>query len=138
MKVWLGYGSEHSANLVIIGKFEATNKAREALDLLNEARDIAQADEAAGHIKAGAVAKHFSDGIMDLFKRTNLFFGYGDPEELLSDFSAKQDGDKIVITTNELEVNAFLKILINRSAKVEIYSAHDHGGPYGRQTRTAT
>ena len=30
MKIWLGYGSEHSANLVIIGKFELAKEARVA------------------------------------------------------------------------------------------------------------
>ena len=47
MKVWIGYGSEHSANLVIIGKFASGKKANAALALLNEATRIAREDEAA-------------------------------------------------------------------------------------------
>lgn len=132
MKVWMGYGSEHSANLVIIGKFENANKAAEALDLLNQATAIARADEAAGRLKAGDVSKHFSDAQLELFGKTNLSLGYGGPEQLLNDFSAKQTRDQVVITTEELEINSFLQILLHKSAKVEVYSAHDYPGQHGR------
>jgi hypothetical protein len=30
-------------------------------------------------------------------------------------------------------VNAFLKILLNGGAKIEVYSAHNHEGPYARR-----
>jgi hypothetical protein len=132
MKLWIGYGSEHSANLVIIGEFADAKKATETLDLLNEAVRVARGDEAAGNIAAGSVKTSFSDAQLDLFKRTNLSLGYGGPEQFLCDFSAKQDKNKIIITTEEDEVNSFLKILIHGSARIQVYSAHDHGGPYGR------
>lgn len=132
MKVWMGYGSEHSANLVIIGKFKDVAEATEALNLLNEATEIARDDERAGHISAGDFTKKFSEAQMDLFKRTNLSLGYGGPEQLLYDFSAKISGDSVIITTEEDEINSFLKILLHHSAKVEVYSAHEHDGAHGR------
>ncbi len=34
--------------------------------------------------------------------------------------------DKIILTTNESEVSAFFKLMIEKGAKVEIYSANDY------------
>ena len=134
MKVWVGYGSEHSSNLVIIGKFSTPKKAEDALQLLNEASHIAQSDADAGRLKAGSVLNEFTEAQMDLFRRTNLSLNHGDPEQLLYEFHTKQDGDKLVITTEEYDVNVFVKLLLHGEAKIEVYSAHDYGGPYGRQT----
>jgi hypothetical protein len=39
MKTWNSYGSEHSANLVMIGKFKnaaSAEKAKEAIDLITD------------------------------------------------------------------------------------------------------
>ena len=138
MKIWYGFGSEHSANLVMVGTFKSDEIAQKALDLLNEAASIARNDEVSGHITAGEITNTFSDGIMELFHRTNLSLNYGDPEELLYDFDARRTGNKIVITTEELGVNVFLKVFLHGNAKIEVYSAHDHGGPYGRRTRPLT
>jgi hypothetical protein len=35
-------------------------------------------------------------------------------------------GNDIVLTTEEIEVSAFLKVLIDHGARVEVYSAHDY------------
>jgi hypothetical protein len=135
MKVWIGYGSEHSANLVIIGKFASGKKANAALALLNEATRIAREDEAAGRLKAGELTTKFTDAQMKLCEKTNFSVNFGDPEQLLYDFDSKVEADKVVITTDEMEINVFLKILIHEGAKVEVYSAHEHVGQYGRQTK---
>ena len=132
MKIWMGYGSEHSANLVIIGKFKSDDKAEAALKLLEEATTVARADEANGLLSPGAVTNKFSPAIMDLYKRTNFSMNYGDPEELLFDYNAKRDANKLVVTTDETQINTFLKVLLHYEAKIEVYSAHNHTGPYGR------
>jgi hypothetical protein len=135
MKLWFGYGSEHSANLVIIGQFEDAEAARKTQDLLNEATTISRADEDAGHLTRGSIQADFSKPLLDFVGRTNLaVFGYGDPEQLLYDYTVRREGDRLVITTEEYDTNAIMKILLHNGAKVEVYSAHDHGGPYGRPT----
>jgi hypothetical protein len=132
MKIWFGYGSEHSANLVIIGEFKNADEAQRSLDLLNEATQIARADEDAGHISAGTVTRQISEAQIDFFKRTSLPLGYGGPEQLLLEFHPRREGNRVVITTEEDEINAILRILLHGGAKMEVYSAHDHTGPYGR------
>ena len=72
---------------------------------------------------------------MKLCEKTNFSVNFGDPEQLLYDFDSKVEADKVVITTDEMEINVFLKILIHEGAKVEVYSAHEHVGQYGRQTK---
>jgi hypothetical protein len=70
MKVWFGYGSEHSANLVMIGEFKTAEDAQTALDLLNEATQIAREDEENGLLDAGKVATRFTPNQMAFFTRT--------------------------------------------------------------------
>lgn len=136
MKIWNGYGSEHSANLVIIGKFASASDAQNNLGFLNEVIEVAQRDYDSGELQNSIQKNEISEGIMELYRRTQLLLGSTDAEQLLYDFNAKQEGDKIVITTNELEINAVLKVLLHGSAKIEVYSAHDHDSAYGRQTRS--
>jgi hypothetical protein len=132
MKIWFGYGSEHSANLVIIGRFKDAGDAQEALGLLEEATEIARADEEDGLLDPSTVSKKFSPRQMAFFEKRSLPMNYGDPEQLLYDFSAKRDEDRVVITTDEYDVQAMLKVLLHKGAKIEVYSAHDHPGGYGR------
>lgn len=133
MKVWIGFGSEHSANLVVIGKFESDAKAQQALDLLNEATAVARAEETAGRIKLGEPMRQIPDAILDLARHKNLSLGYNDPQELVYDYRVLRDGDKVVIRTEEDGINAFIKVLLHFSGKIEVYSAHDFPeSPYGR------
>ncbi|WP_028002881.1 MULTISPECIES: DUF6375 family protein [Sinorhizobium/Ensifer group] len=136
MKIWNGYGSEHSANLVIIGKFADASAARDNLALFNEAIKVAQSDYDSGKYNNAAQKREFSDAMMDLYRRTQLSLGYTDPEQLIYEFNAKQDGNKVIITTEENDINAVIKILLHGNAKIEVYSAHDHDSIYGRQTRS--
>jgi Family of unknown function (DUF6375) len=133
MKVWIGYGSEHSANLVVIGQFKSPKEAQEALDLLNKVTTIARADEASGLLKAGSPSTKFSDAMLKFCSDSNFMsFGLNDPEQLLYEYSASRDTDKVIVKTEELEISPFLKVFINGGAKIEVYSAHNHQGPYGR------
>jgi hypothetical protein len=133
MKVWIGYGSEHSANLVIIGTFKSPQEAQTSLDLLVEATRIARDDEAAGLLKAGSPGTGFSNAMVAFFTASNVAsFGYNDPEQLLYDYWVSRDENKVIVKTEEMEISPFLKIFLDRGAKIEVYSAHSHQGPYGR------
>ena len=47
MKVWFGFGSEHSANLVIIGEFKSPHDAAEMHSIIDHFTAAAKADQAA-------------------------------------------------------------------------------------------
>ena len=51
------------------------------------------------------------------------------PEELEQfcyDARVDQDGKEVSIRTDEADTSAFLKLLVQRGARVEVYSAHDY------------
>lgn len=139
MKVWVGYGSEHSANLVIIGTFKDASAANEANSVLEQVTQAAEAAERAGSLKVGGTNTSYPPGFLDLLAKLDLMdFGYDDAARLLLEWHARLDGNRFIITTEETEIGALLKVLINHGAKIEVYSAHEHGGPYGRNTKGST
>jgi translation initiation factor 2B subunit (eIF-2B alpha/beta/delta family) len=45
----------------------------------------------------------------------------------------KVEGSKVILTTDESDVSAFLKVMFDQGARIEIYSAHSHPDTeYGR------
>ena len=58
------------------------------------------------------------------------------PDELQQlgyDAYVKLDGDKVVVTTDEADLSAFLKVLLEKGARVEVFSAHVYPNEeYGR------
>jgi hypothetical protein len=134
VKIWRGYGSEHSANLVIIGHFETAENAGAAAELLKSVTQVAREDEEAGRIVAGEVPSQYSEEMLDYLSRSNLSLSYADTEALIYDFSTKVEGKDLVITTEELNINVFLTVMVRKGAQIEVFSAHDHPGRYGRQT----
>ena len=122
MKIWNSYGSEHSANLVMIGKFKDAASAKEAIAIIEKITEfMANTDD--DHEDAD----NYSDAALD-FLKTVKFYSVR-PAELAQfryDINSERKNDQIVITTDELDVSAFLKLLIDKGARVEVYSAHDY------------
>ena len=51
------------------------------------------------------------------------------PEELEQfsyDVSVNHDERQISLRTDEVDISAFLKLLVQKGARVEVYSAHDY------------
>lgn len=135
MKIWFGHGSEHSANLVMIGDFKTAATAEEAVDLISEVQTQALADEEAG--ARPSAGRHYTDAMLDVFKHNDLMtLSPEDPSQLLYDFSLSREGGRVVITTDEWNVQALLKLLLEKGARIEVYSAHQHLSQYGRPTYT--
>ena len=135
MKIWVGYGSEHSANLVIIGKFKTGQLASDAKSMLERLTKIAVEDQDSGNLVPGGNAKKFSEKLLDaITKSPAIPLTPQDPEHFLYEHDVILDGSEVVITTDEMTIEAFLKVFIQYEAKVEIYSAHDYASNYGRPT----
>lgn len=126
MKIWYQHGSEHSANLVMIGRFEDAadaTKAKEIIDALT--RQVAE-DQAAGTLTLGSPSERFGDAMLDLLGKLNvLTIGPGELEQFAYDVSVKLRGNDVVVTTEEYDISAFLKVLFLKGARIEVYSAHD-------------
>ena len=121
MKLWNAYGSEHSAKLRIIGTFKSVNDAEEAAELFNQLLELWETEPKSG--------ESFSEEMREVMVRNNFMtFNENDPKQLGYFYPLENKGDKIIVDTDELEIQALLKVLINKGAKVEVYSRHDYPG----------
>jgi len=122
MKIWNSYGSEHSANLVMIGRFKETSDAKEAKEAIERIEKyISQTGDDHRH------ATRYSEEMLDLL--TELRVNSIQPAEL-EQFSFQPrlelKSNEIVLTTDEMDISAYLKVFVDKGARVEVYSAHDY------------
>jgi hypothetical protein len=127
MKIWTGYSSEHSMNLVLIGKFKQVKDAETIADVIKKLGEQATKDDAYAIAHAPPEDQRFSDGMMALIRQFQLYTLA--PEELGQfnfEHSVEQDGDTIKLSTDEADVSAFIKLFVESGARVEVYSAHHY------------
>lgn len=129
MKIWHGYGSEHSMNLVMIGHFKSPEDAEKTQKLIEQL-----SEGLSDKIAIGTSRERFSDEVLDLLREANCYIlSPSELEHFLYDTHTRVEGDKIILKTDEFEVSAFFKLMITKGAKVEMYSAHDYpDAEYGR------
>jgi hypothetical protein len=127
MKIWYQHGSEHSANLVMIGHFEDASEATKANEIIDALKKQVQEDQDAGAVVPGSPPERYGNAMLDLLGKLNVAsIGPRELEQFLYDVSVKVEGSRIILTTDEIDVSAFLKVMIDRGARIEIYSAHDY------------
>jgi hypothetical protein len=130
MKLWYGYGSEHSMNLVMIGRFENAEDAAKAMQVIERLTEKVNAENAAGLIDFGGTGQRFSEGMRDFLYKLKVYsIGPAELEQFAYDVSVKVDANKVILKTDESDVSAFLKLLLDNGAKVEVYSAHHYPPP---------
>jgi hypothetical protein len=129
VKLWISHGSEHSMNLVMVGRFSEVQDATDAARFIDELTNQVS-DEGRG----GQAPDRFSDQVLDLLRASNIYtIAPMELEQLGYEFRVEARGTDVVITTDEVEVSALLKILLDKGARIEVYSAHQHPNTgYGR------
>jgi hypothetical protein len=134
MKIWNGYGSEHSMNLVMIGRFEKAADAVKTKQIIDQLTAQVNTDVKDGHLQVGDPTNRFTEGMLQLLTKINFHdVSPSELEQMAYDVNVELDADKVVITTNESDVSVFLKLLVDEGARVEVYSAHFHKDTgYGR------
>lgn len=127
MKLWYQNGSEHSANLVMIGHFENAadaTKAKEIIDALT--RQVAE-DQSTGTLTLGSPSERYGDAMLDLLAKLNVMtIGPGELEQFAYEVGVERQGNDLVLTTEEFDISAFLKVMFLKGARIEVYSAHDY------------
>lgn len=127
MKIWYQHGSEHSANLVMIGHFENATEAAKAKEIIDALTEQVAKDQESGALVIGSPSDRYGKEMLDLLGRLNVAsVGPAELEQFAYEVNVKVEGQSVVITTDELDIAAFLKVLFLRGARVEVYSAHDH------------
>ncbi len=127
MKIWYQHGSEHSANLVMIGHFEDATEAAKAKEIIDALTEQVAKDHESGALVFGSPSDRYGKEMLDLLGRLNVAsIGPAELEQFAYEVNVKVEGQSVVITTDELDIAAFLKVLFLRGGRVEVYSAHDH------------
>jgi hypothetical protein len=126
MKIWRSYGSEHSMNLVMIGSFKQVADADEAKMLIEGLAEIAR-NEPMRSYDDDPHESRFSNEALEFFRTSKVHtIGPTELEQFNYDVHVELKGTSLVLTTDESDVSGFLKLLIEKGAKVEVYSAHDY------------
>jgi hypothetical protein len=133
MKVWSGYGSEHSYNLVLIGHFADATTAKVTKEKFE--RLVSLATDKLPERDWDDQNPRFDREVREALHEMSLWdFSRGDLEQFTYDVSMSQTGDRVELTTDEGEVQGYIKLLIDAGARVEVYSAHhwdEAGQPRG-------
>jgi len=127
MKIWNGYGSEHSMNLVMIGQFVSADEASKAKEAIDKFKEWVDAEIEAKSIELGNPPTRYSNKILDFLKDQHEYhIGLAELEQFAYDVHVEVDKDKVVLKTDEPDISAFLKVLLDHGARIELYSAHDY------------
>lgn len=125
MRIWRSYGSEHSMDLVLIGKFVTVSGAEAAVERMEALKVLAEAewsDDDDWLRRDQRMPTALRDGLMNL----QLYeMGREDVDNYVFEHSIKRNGSTVTVTTEESEVQGFLKVLIRLGARVEVFSRHD-------------
>lgn len=134
MKIWYQHGSEHSANLVMIGHFKDATEATKAKEIIDELTKQVMEDQDKGALVLGSPSERYGDAMLDLLGRLNVMsIGPRELEQFLYEVSVKVEGNKMILTTEEVDISAFFKVMFDRGARIQVYSAHNHPDTeYGR------
>ncbi|MGA2614196.1 MAG: DUF6375 family protein [Spirochaetia bacterium] len=129
MKIWYEQGSEHSANLVMIGRFKEIEDAQAAKEVLDTLIKEVMEEERQGKSIPGSLTDRYSDEMLKLLGKLNIgAIGPMEIEQFIYDIKIELHDKEIVLLTEEVDVSAFIKVLIDKGARIEIYSAHDYPG----------
>ena len=121
--------------LVMIGTFKEPMAAASALETLKAVNQLVTEETGAGAIVVGEVSTQFSDTARKKLSALNVYsLNPTELEQFAYDVSYELEGGKVVVTTDESDVSAFLKLLIDAGAKVEVFSKHEWPLPDAKKT----
>ncbi len=127
MKIWQQHGSEHSANLVMIGHFEDAAEATRAEEIISMLRQQVEMDQSNSTPIEYSSSGRYSKDMLDLLKKLDLWsIGPSELDQLNYDVGVEAQANKVIIKTDETEISVFLKVLFERGARIEVFSAHTH------------
>jgi hypothetical protein len=123
MRIWHSYGSEHSMDLVLVGKFETVSGAEAAIEQMEALKALAQAEWSDDDWRRQD--ERMPDSLAAELRKLKLYeMGRSDVDIYYFDHSVERNGSTVRVWTEESEVQGFLKVLIHLGARVEVFSRH--------------
>jgi hypothetical protein len=118
----------------MIGHFRDAGGAAKAKQVIDDLTSQVEEDSTAGLMEIGRHSDRYTEKMLTLLQKTHVHdVRPSELEQLAYDVNIKVDDAKLVLTTDESDVSAFLKIMVDHGARVEVYSAHDYPDTeYGR------
>lgn len=126
MKIWSGFGSEHSMNLVMIGRFQNVENAKDAKRLIDRLVKVMYEEQASGRLSVGEPNERYSEQVRAVVSEENCYIDTRELEQFVFDVGVELKGSTIELKTDESDISAFLKVLLEKEAKVEVFSAHHY------------
>src|SRR5688572_24390726 len=114
MKIWQSYGSDHSANLVMIGHFKSVDDAKAALEAIEKLQAKAGQDESAGRIDPfGGANVRYSDALLEIASEFKIWdLTPSDYASFVFEVHAKQVENRLEFWTDDTEILGYVKLLI--------------------------
>jgi hypothetical protein len=124
VRIWHSYGSEHSMDLILIGKFETVADAEAAIERMGALKSLAEVewDDDDWRQHEERMPRTLTD---ELGKLKLYDMGRFDVDIYAYEHSIERNGSTVRIWTEESDVQGFLKVLIHLGARVEVFSRHD-------------
>ncbi len=114
-------------NLVLIGKFKQAQDAEKVDMVIDKLSAQASKDDNHGISSGDPEEQRFSDDMLSLLRGLNIHhLGPAEISQLIGEHHLSREGDRITVTTDEVDVSAFIKLFVEGGAKVEVFSAHDY------------
>ena len=101
---------------VMIGYFKDVTAAAKAKEVIDRLTEQVQADCEAGKMDVGSgLTDRYNDGIMDLLNKVKVYdIGPPELEQFAFNVNIDTKGNQVVIRTDESDITAFIKVLIDR------------------------
>ena len=110
----------------MIGHFITSEDADMAIREFNNLGDVIQRDFDYDRFDDERLSVYENGPLHDALMKLGFYhFSAEDIEHFVREHSAERTGNQIEIRTDEYDVNGFLKFLITKGARVEVYSAHN-------------
>jgi len=110
----------------MIGRFTSADDAEVARREFEQLMDVVQSEFDYDTFEEDDLSVYSNDAIKSILEELKLYdFSSRDVEDFAREHSIRREGNELRIRTDETDVNGFLKFLLNKRARIEIYSAHD-------------
>jgi len=122
MKIWVSFSGDFTGLMKIIGTFKSAEDASATAGAFNAMLGVKDKT-----VKETEKGTEFSDELTQVFEKHALpRFSSGDLAEFEKYTAVQSEGNKIVTEQRGLELEALLKVLVTKKAKIELYRLTDY------------
>lgn len=127
MKVWHGFGSEHSANLIMIGHFTTPEDARAAVHALERLGKVVEEHFDQGRFDKDPMSVFENESVRNVLRELSIYdLSPEDVENFARGHIMQRRENQVQIQTEEWDMTGFLKVMVEKRARVEVYSGDDY------------